>query len=66
MPVNGPHLSAAARLAINLLKRAARIALEVAFPHVVMRHRTCINARELKKVSVLGDADCEIGSPTRV
>jgi len=45
MPVNGPHLSAAARLAINLLKRAARIALEVAFPPVVMRHRTCINAR---------------------
>lgn len=32
---------------------------EVAFSHVVMRHRDYINAKDLKKVSVLTDADCD-------
>ena len=31
---------------------------EVAFSHVVMRHRDYINTKDLKKVSVLTDADC--------
>ncbi|MBP5988642.1 MAG: AAA family ATPase [Piscinibacter sp.] len=32
---------------------------EVAFSHVVMRHRDYINTKDLKKVSVLTDADCD-------
>jgi energy-coupling factor transporter ATP-binding protein EcfA2 len=32
---------------------------EVAFSHVVMRHRDYINAKDLKKVAVLTDADCD-------
>jgi ABC-type multidrug transport system ATPase subunit len=32
---------------------------EVAFSHVVMRHRDYINAKDLKKVSVLTDADSD-------
>ena len=32
---------------------------EVAFSHVVLRHRDYINAKDLKKVSVLTDADCD-------
>lgn len=32
---------------------------EVAFSHVVMRHRDYINPKDLKKVSVLTDRDCD-------
>jgi energy-coupling factor transporter ATP-binding protein EcfA2 len=32
---------------------------EVAFSHVVMRHRDYINAKDLKRVSVLTEADCD-------
>lgn len=32
---------------------------EIAFSHVVMRHRDYINTKDLKKVSVLTDADCD-------
>jgi energy-coupling factor transporter ATP-binding protein EcfA2 len=33
---------------------------EIAFSHVVMRHRDYINTKDLKKVSVLTDADCDV------
>jgi energy-coupling factor transporter ATP-binding protein EcfA2 len=51
--------AAAARIYDQLRATWERGLEEVAFSHVVMRHRDYINAKDLKKVSVLTDADCD-------
>jgi energy-coupling factor transporter ATP-binding protein EcfA2 len=51
--------AAAARIYDQLRASWERGLEEVAFSHVVMRHRDYINAKELKKVSVLTDGDCD-------
>ena len=51
--------AAAARIYDQLRASWERGLEEVAFSHVVMRHRDYINAKDLKKVSVLTDADCD-------
>lgn len=51
--------AAAARIYDQLRASWERALEEVAFSHVVMRHRDYINAKDLKKVSVLTDVDCD-------
>ena len=51
--------AAAARIYDQLRASWERGLEEVAFSHVVMRHRDYINSKDLKKVSVLTDADCD-------
>ena len=50
---------AAARIYGQLRASWERGLEEVAFSHVVMRHRDYINSKYLKKVSVLSEADCD-------
>ena len=51
--------AAAARIYDQLRASWERGLEEVAFSHVVMRHRDYINANDLKKVSVITDTDCD-------